>query len=105
MGAVNAPSRGNGSIRKRVSIRIAQTETGPQFKNLFASEFGSTVMSSFESMSPTLAKEHWGLHAGQPDADCHSVFGNDHECAGDNVMAQRNYPCDNFITAYFGQMG
>ena len=31
---------------------------------------GTVVMSSFESMSPTLAKEHWSLHGGEPAADC-----------------------------------
>ena len=33
-------------------------------QNIFASEFGSVGFSSFESMSPTLEREHWGVHAG-----------------------------------------
>lgn len=37
-------------------------------RNIFGSEFGAVVMSSFESMAPTLAPEHWGLHGGQPNA-------------------------------------
>jgi hypothetical protein len=76
---------------------------GPQSENVFASEFGAVVMSSFESMSVTLAKEHWGLHAGQPSDSCNGNFAN--ECEGDNIMAQRNYPCDNLIYVYFGKRG
>merc|ERR1740121_939380 len=105
MGAVNSPSGDGGAMRVLIPTNVQKKSTGPQFKNRFASEFGSTVLSSFESMSETLAEEHWGLHAGQEDAKCHEVFGNDHECAGDNVMAQRNYPCDNFIEGYFGEQG
>lgn len=48
-----------------IPISISPARTGPQFGNVFASEFGSVVMSSFESMSPTLKPEHWGLHAGE----------------------------------------
>lgn len=105
MGAVNSPSGEGGMIRQHLPIQVSEGQTGPQNPNMFASEFGSTTMSSFESMAPTLAEEHWGLHAGQADANCRSVFGNDHECKGDNVMAQRNYPCDNFINTYFGDQG
>ena len=39
-------------------------------------------MSSFESISATLSEENWGIN--QP------------------VWAERNYPCDNFIHAFFG---
>ena len=77
------------------------TTTGPAFDNVFASEFGAVAMSSFESMSPTLAPEHWGLHAGQPSDQCTTGFA--HECKGDNVMAERNYPCDNLIDVYFNK--
>ena len=66
-----------------------------------ASEFGAVVMSSFESMSPTLAPEHWGLHAGQPSDTCTGGFAS--KCEGPNVMAERNYPCDSLIDVYFGQ--
>jgi hypothetical protein len=40
------------------------------------------VMSSFESMSAVLSPANWGIN--QP------------------VWAERNYPCDNFIHAFFG---
>lgn len=49
----------------------------------YASEFGGSSMSSFESMSPTLAPQDWGLHT--------------------PPMRQRNYASDNFIVAYFGR--
>jgi hypothetical protein len=52
-------------------------------KGTVFSEYGFTVMSSFESMSATLSPENWGIQ--QP------------------VWAQRNYPCDNFIHAFFGK--
>jgi len=47
------------------------------------SEYGFTVMSSFESMSAQLSPSQWGIN--QP------------------VFSQRNYPCDNFIHAFFGK--
>jgi len=68
--------------------------------NIFASEFGSSVFSSFESMSPTIAPEHWSIHGGAPADNCQGGFAS--KCQGDNVMAQRNYPCDNIIVQYFG---
>ena len=37
--------------------------TGPSWWGTYASEFGGSVFSSFESMAPTLAPAHWGLHA------------------------------------------
>ena len=77
-------------------------KTGLVYTNVFASEFGAAVMSSFESMAPTLAPEHWGLHAGQPDDACPGGF--ELHCKGVNVMAERNYPCDNLIDVYFGRM-
>ena len=76
------------------------TTVGLGKTNIFASEFGSSVYSSFESMSPTLAKEHWGIHGGAPPDNCHGGFAS--KCQGTNVMAQRNYPCDNIIDEYFG---
>eukprot|EP01048_Picozoa_sp_COSAG05_P012066 COSAG05_NODE_1183_length_5592_cov_2.043328_4_plen_176_part_00 len=68
--------------------------------NIFASEFGSSVYSSFESMAPTLASDHWSIHGGAPPDNCHGGFAS--KCQGSNVMAQRNYPCDNIIGEYFG---
>ena len=47
----------------------------------FASEFGASAWSSFESVSPTLAPADWNLHS--------------------DPMYERNYAADNFITAYF----
>jgi len=69
--------------------------------NIFASEFGSSVYSSFESMAPTIAPKHWSIHGGAPPDNCTGQFAS--KCQGDNVMAQRNYPCDNIIVEYFGE--
>ena len=57
-----------------IPISIAPIITGPQYPNVFASEFGCVTMSSFESMTPLLAEKHWGLHAGMPGDNCVSVF-------------------------------
>lgn len=93
-------------------ITIAQhaEAVGVTQPNTFASEFGCSVFSSFESMSPTLAPEHWGVHGGASQADCRepditNSFWRD--CKGtdggpENVMAERNYPCDPLIIVYFG---
>jgi len=86
-----------------IPLTLSKTDIGPSFLNVFASEFGSSVMSSFESMSPTLKPEHWALHGGAPADNCTAGF--DKVCKGPNVMAQRNYPCDNIIFVYFGQKG
>jgi hypothetical protein len=68
---------------------------------MFFSEFGASVFSSFESMAPTLAPEHWALWGGVEPATCTgSPWGR--PCVGSNALAQRNYPCDNFIRAFFG---
>ena len=65
-------------------------------------------MSSFESMSPLLKPEHWGLHAGLPADNCSASW--DRECHGDNPMSLRNYPwcanqynssCSGFIVQRF----
>lgn len=85
-----------------IPINVNTYPTGLTYQNVFASEFGCVSMSSFESMAPTLAKEHWALHAGQPADSCPNGF--EKVCTGDNVMAQRNYPCDNIIQVYFGAM-
>eukprot|EP00937_MAST-01D_sp_MAST-1D-sp2_P000903 g903.t1 len=56
---------------------------GPQQPGTFASEFGASVFSSFESMAPTLdPATDWSAHA--------------------PVMAERNYPADNFVQVFFG---
>ncbi|CAE7407283.1 MANBA [Symbiodinium natans] len=91
-------------FKANIPIKVSTESTGLDHPNIFASEFGAVVMSSFESMAPTLAPEHWGLHGGQQSDTCeydvHVVAHN--QCQGSNVMAQRNYPCDNLINAYFG---
>ena len=47
----------------------------------FASEFGASVVSSFESMSSTLNEEDWGLRS--------------------SPMFERNYASDNYLVVYF----
>ena len=59
------------------------------------SEFGASVYSSFESMSATLAPEHWGVHGGAPKDTC-DTGGGYHHCEGGNAMAQRNYASGHF---------
>ena len=54
---------------------------GPECFGTFASEFGASAWSSFESVSPTLAPADWSLHA--------------------PPMYERNYAADNFLVAYF----
>jgi hypothetical protein len=83
--------------------RLSPQPTGTRMPSVFVSEFGGSVFSSFESMSATLAQEHWGIHGGAPkDATC-KVDGGWHRCEGTNVMARRNYACDNYIIAFFGK--
>ena len=48
----------------------------------FRSEFGCSVWTSFESISPCLRSTHWGLHT--------------------PPMYERNWPVDNIIQSYFG---
>ena len=58
---------------------------------------------SFESMAPTLAKTHWSLHGGAPPDNCSAGEPFGHTCTrGNNVMSERNYPCDDLIWTYFG---
>lgn len=84
------------------SIPLSLASNGPRgtgYYGVYASEFGASVMSSFESMAPTLAPEHWALHGGVPADDC-SGSGWPSTCKGGNPMAQRNYPCTNFLLSY-----
>ena len=77
--------------------------TGAGARSYFVSEFGSATMSSFESMSGTLAPGSWGLHGGGVAETCTPVpgaFGNN--CTGRNAMTQRNWACDNIVWSYFG---
>ena len=71
--------------------------TGTAHANRFVSEMGAVGMPSFESFAPSLHRERWALHAGQPAATCAKK-----RCVGSNVMARRNFPCDSLILAYFG---
>jgi len=86
-----------------IPTKLSPTATGLRYPNVFASEFGAVVYSSFESMAPTLLPSHWGLHGGQPDDTCHGGFSL--SCEGVNVMAERNYPVDNMVDVYFGTKG
>jgi len=78
-------------------VAITPAATGVTVPNTFASEFGCIAMSSFESMSALLKPEHWGLHAGMKQDTCAGK-----QCFGGNPMSQRNYPCDNLISVFFG---
>jgi beta-mannosidase len=75
---------------------------GPHNPSSFVSEFGCSTMSSFESLAPTLKPKHWGLHGGARENICYPAYGNPNKCIGSNTMAERNYPCDSLILAYFG---
>merc|ERR1712183_1212791 len=67
---------------------------------LFTSEFGSVVMSSFESMSATLAPEQWSVHGDGTQNKCDGSHTS--HCTGTNTMGWRNHMCDNQILAYWG---
>ena len=76
--------------------------------NVYASEFGTTGSSSFESMSGALSRHHWGLHGGMPADNCtgdtprQMQCVGEHQCNGSNPMTQRNYGCDGAIRLFFG---
>lgn len=77
---------------------------GPGATSVFVSEFGSSSMSSFESMAGTLDPSSWGLHGGGKFSNCTrppagTFFA---PCAGRNAMAQRNWAADNLVWSYFG---
>ena len=60
-------------------------------------------MSSFESMSGTLASSSWGLHGGDTPSTCVPQSGSFYDnCTGRNAMAQRNWAADNLVWSYFG---
>jgi hypothetical protein len=81
---------------------LYEVNVGVAFPNEFSSEFGSSVMSSFESMTGTISPPHWSLHGGTDPDTCTHDHGNNNKCNGTNVLAERNYPCDSHIRAYFG---
>ena len=82
--------------------------TGVGARNVYASEFGTTGSSSFESMSATLSEQHWGLHGGMAADTCdkdqpgNETCVGEHICKGNNPMTQRNYGCDGAILLFFG---
>lgn len=78
------------------------TSYGAAAPGFFTSEFGVGQPASFESISPTLSPTFWGMHGGNHSADtCSGGFA--HVCTGGNVMAQRNYGCDDALETYFQQ--
>jgi beta-mannosidase len=74
------------------------------FRNVFVSEFGASVSSSFESMSALLPKNSWSLHGGSPADSCEKLIGQVNVCNETHPMAARNYLCDNRIQAFFGNI-
>jgi hypothetical protein len=95
----------DGMFPSGIPNKFKNQTLGPSLPNTFSSESpGVSVYSSFESMSATLRPEHWGVHGGVPAANCTGGHGEhpNKKCAGDNVMSQRNYPCDNIIFVFFG---
>ena len=104
-GPSREPSLLGGTLGTDPFGNLSQPGVGHQ--NLFISEFGAVGMSSFESMSATLAPEHWGLHGGLPADNCSYQ-----ECTtndstpwpgpNNNPMSLRNHPVDGMISAYFG---
>ena len=75
---------------------------GARAPGFFTSEFGVGQPASFESISPTLSATYWGMHGGNHSADtCSGGFA--HVCTGGNVMAQRNYGCDDALATFFQQ--
>lgn len=53
---------------KNTPPTLKRVEIGVDHPNQFASEFGSSTMSSFESMTETITPAHWSLH-GNNDPD------------------------------------
>lgn len=83
-------------------MTVSTALTGLGVNNVFASEFGASVWSSFESVSATLDESHWSLHGGSPPDQCHvDADGVGVTCKGNNTAAQRNYPCDVYLDVYF----
>ena len=80
--------------------------SGPQYQNVFVSEFGVAGICSFESLSPSLEEKHWGIHGGEAWDNCTHTYDVGNNCTrpdgSTNVMAQRNYPCDDLVVAYWG---
>ena len=69
--------------------KLEKGDIGYSFPNQFASEFGSSTMSSFESMTGTISPEYWSLHGGGIADRCIHDHGNFNLCNSTNVMAER----------------
>lgn len=67
--------------------KLKKVDIGYNFPNEFASEFGCTTMSSFESMTGTITS--WSLHGGSDPDHCIHDYGNINKCNGTNIMAER----------------
>eukprot|EP00924_Labyrinthula_sp_SR-Ha-C_P003373 snap_masked-scaffold_15-processed-gene-7.29-mRNA-1 protein AED:0.29 eAED:0.31 QI:0/0/0/1/1/1/2/0/933 len=71
------------------------------------SEYGAVGGSSYSSFVPFLS-EKFRSTSGNADQDTcfkkpvDEQRSNDNLCFGENVMAQRNYPCHNLVLKYFG---
>jgi hypothetical protein len=85
-----------------ISPIFREHDTGPMFRDVFVSEFGASVSSSFESMSALLPDNSWSLHGGSPPDSCEQLSGQVNVCNGTNSMAERSYPCGNRIQAFIG---
>eukprot|EP00557_Chaetoceros_sp_GSL56_P012448 CAMPEP_0176484278 /NCGR_PEP_ID=MMETSP0200_2-20121128/4368_1 /TAXON_ID=947934 /ORGANISM="Chaetoceros sp., Strain GSL56" /LENGTH=1096 /DNA_ID=CAMNT_0017880739 /DNA_START=316 /DNA_END=3606 /DNA_ORIENTATION=- len=96
----------NGSIYKtQTPFQLSRHQIGLSYTNQFVSEFGASVFSTFESMHISMSRKSWGLHGDTREtSNCTAVYGNANECFGNNVLVQRNYPCDNHIEAYFAKV-
>jgi beta-mannosidase len=89
------------NLPPQLAAPLAPGQQGTAVCGRFTSEFGASVFSSFESMAPTLPEKNWALWGGEAPCDCPgSPWGR--PCIGGNPMAQRNYPGDSFILAFFG---
>ena len=85
-----------------IFISTVDTNQIQPFVFVKVSEFGGSVFSSFESISPMLDEQDWSIHGGSTRDNCVQIILNENKCIGNNPMAERNYPCDNHIEAYFG---
>eukprot|EP01061_Rhynchopus_euleeides_P004455 TRINITY_DN13708_c3_g1_i1.p1 TRINITY_DN13708_c3_g1~~TRINITY_DN13708_c3_g1_i1.p1 ORF type:complete len:381 (+),score=130.80 TRINITY_DN13708_c3_g1_i1:137-1279(+) len=85
-------------------VAVSTAATGLGHPSVFASEFGGSVLTSFESLAPTLDESHWAMYGGLPAGACSGV-GEQLRCEGDNPMQQRNYGCDSMMQKYFGWAG
>jgi len=68
---------GNAPLLRREDTRIplplpplAERQLVDPAEGAFVSEFGVSSSPSFESLSPTLSRAHWGVHGGGPAANC-----------------------------------